>query len=531
MPNSLSFWGLMNDKAVTGVCLVKEGGGGGTWARVDEFGQPMALPGNYFDYHPVYAGMERVTIADQEMVRIPAFFVTNPKPASGPYAGRPCWVVSPTPREGFRLHPAFKNTAGDLDCVYIGAYLASDIGNSTLGSRPGKAPKYSLTQAVIDEQISALNTGGAAGFHMIRLYEWAALQWLILIELCTGNIQGAWALGKASTATKADDLSCAPWRNLWGLWGGAAGHKLTGLQKQDSTHRLQMEANDGSGDMVTTDFVPVSHSSLGSVGQCPLSIHSGQGDLYNFDDVFFPDTFTPNPEDATFPSRYVGRSSTSLFGAYVGHGSDTLPSIFGLNIGNGIATAYTSVGSRIAKHGSPAVYDAPAPTPKRAYVNPDAGAATILRPGNVLRVSNPAGAIRIDIPPHTGERTTTMLIRLEVLNNSEAPFTDLSIPCRQSLTEWPGENMTGGLVGSAGRLSSIRAAKASDGRACLILGAVAPGQWAEMEDVPDPVLYVCIREVTLLDPEEAYFDAGNWGLSMITSSSGLTYADDEITLW
>jgi hypothetical protein len=176
MPVNLSYWGLLDDKLVTGVCLVKEGGGAGTWARVDEYGQPMTLPGNYFFSHPTYTGMERVTVSNQEMVKIPAFFVKNLIPNYGPYGGRPCWIISPTPRDGFRLHPAFKNTEGDLSSIYIGAYLATNNGGNVYGSLPGKPPAVSVNITNFKARINALNTGNVSGFHMMRFYEWAALQ-------------------------------------------------------------------------------------------------------------------------------------------------------------------------------------------------------------------------------------------------------------------------------------------------------------------------------------------------------------------
>jgi hypothetical protein len=524
----------MDDKAVTGVCLVKEGGGAGTWARVDEYGQPMSLPGNYFDYHPVYAGMVRTTVAGQEMVKIPAFFVKRFAAHSGPFSGQPCWVISPGPREGFHLHPAFKNTAGDLDCFYLGSYLATDNGDGSYGSRPAKSPVVNISHSNMKTRFEAMNTGGATGFHMMRFYEWAVLEWLFLVEFCTPDAQSIWSTGLDTPITNpVDDPASPVWRNLWRLWGITA-QRLDGLARQDNTLRLQLEANDGSGAVVTTDYVPVTYASVGSKLVYPVSMHTGRGDRYDFGDVFFPDTFSAAVADATFPDAYMGLSASANFGPFVGRGTASPPydaGMFTMNISNSITALYATVSSRLAKYGEPVTFAEPAAAPKANLVmDRPTNTATLFRPGNVLRAPNPVGALRIDIPPHTGAQTTMMLIHLEILGNVGYATAILYIPCQQSLTVWPGENLLGVRVGSPYEYYSIRTAKTPEGRACLILGEVTDEPQEELEDITDPFVYFNIREITLIDPEASYLDPDNWRLSLITDDSDLTYADDDINL-
>jgi hypothetical protein len=434
------------------------------------------------------------------------------------------------------LHPAFKNTSGDLDCVYIGAYLATDDGNNVYGSLPGKPPVLGASHVTMLPRFEALNTGGVAGFHMLRYYEWAVLQWLTLVEFCTSDIQAAWATGTtvASRTANVDDMINPVWRNLWGLWGRLA-QRVMGLGKQDTTHFLQLEANDGSGEAVTTDFAPVSYTSLGGIPVPIRSMHTGRGEKYDFGDVFFPDGFTTDLADASFPDSYTGRATINDFGPAVGgHTTAGYGGMFMLNIGNSPTTGITYVGSRVAKYGEPVVYDAPVEAPKDIYFNRSANVATLRNPGNVLRVANPAGAVRLDVPRHIGQQPTYMRITLEaeVCLEGEVTSMTMTFPCMQDAATWPcpeDVRLIGGRSGYVHQLTEIRTATDSDGIRCIIFGDGADELWeTDEEPILAPFLYIRIQEVTLLDPEDAYLDPANWTLSMTANDTSLEYSDSSI---
>jgi hypothetical protein len=458
-----------------------------------------------------------VTVENQEMIKIPAFFVKHFTPNAGPYAGRPCWAISPAPRDGFHLHPALKNTAGDLDCVYVGAYLATEVTTGVYGSQPAKLPASGITHANFVSGIEALNTGDVAGFHMLRLYEWAALQWLFLAEFCTANTQTIWAPGAGTDMLQVnvDNPVNFVWRNLWGLWGYIS-QRVAGLSKQSSTHFILLEANDGSGDTVTTSFLSTTYVELGSKSGFPLSMYAGQGGRYDFSDIFFPNTFAETAEAATFPDSYKGRASTSDFGPQVGGGLNDDSGLFSLNLSALRTSATAGAGSRIAKYGEPKTYEAPAKAPDiDAYINRAAEVATITRPGNAIHAENPAGVLKIDLPQHTGEQVTTMVITLETVSDTGA--LTLKIPCRQSLTVWPGANLTGGCVGDASAYDSVYAITENN-RHSLIVGPISGG-----------FLYACIREVTIVNPEASYLDGEAWRL-LVSGAINPPSADGVITI-
>ena len=117
--------------------------------------------------------------------------------------------ISDRPREGFTLHPRFRN--GAVSKIYIGAYDASmwkastgayingpyssnnttvvDFTNDRLASVTGKIPMGGLTRAQF--RTLAANAGGT----LEQFYEWQLLQLLFAIEYGNWNSQAVLAMG------------------------------------------------------------------------------------------------------------------------------------------------------------------------------------------------------------------------------------------------------------------------------------------------------------------------------------------------
>jgi hypothetical protein len=155
---------------------------------------------------------------------------------------------------------------------------------------------------------------------------------------------------------------------------------------------------------------------------------------------------------------------------------------------------------------------------------------TLKNPGNILRLTAPAGALKIDMPRHTGAQSTLIILTLELAWATEegTGFAELRIICRQSLTDWPGGDMTGSHSGYYYAFDTVRAATTSDGGRCLVVGDTVAEFTGETD--PTPFVFARIREAVLWDPEDAYLDVSNWVLSMITDDTGLTYSNDDIYL-
>jgi hypothetical protein len=321
---------------------------------------------------------------------------------------------------------------------------------------------------------------------------------LFLVEFCSPDSQAAWGTEHIDLASSdnVDDMRRVPWRNLWGLWG-VLRQFVDGFNRLDTSYLVQLEANDGSGGLVTTDYVAPWYGNLGYV--YPLTMHTGQGEGYDFGDVFFPDTFTNDISNATFPDLFVGRSNSEGCSPHVGSGSPPTErnGVFSINF-NGSGGAYnSSLTSRIAKYGEPIVYGDVAAVPKtQVDMNAAFNSATIIQPGGMkgtLRFGSTVGAIKIDIPPHSGSQITSMSVKL--LGMSGSGSWEFDIYCRQSPSVWPGTKSAVCSSNFTGNPSKVRFATDSEGKHCIIIGETSTA-WG--------LLYASIREVQLLYPNDAY---------------------------
>lgn len=140
-----------------------------TWTRIDEYGNTISLSTSDFDSHLIWGQMKRCLLSadgvatfgenaredgldltgasGRVMVRIPKFYVKSSNPSTNVYR----WWISPLPRNGFVIHPAFVQRGGvEREQIYVGAYQAdfqydgdNEAYNAThlkLHSRTGKQP-------------------------------------------------------------------------------------------------------------------------------------------------------------------------------------------------------------------------------------------------------------------------------------------------------------------------------------------------------------------------------------------------------
>ena len=90
---------------VIGVRRISDSGGAGSWTWIDENDNAVEVEDGYFRHHPSYQ-FEEVDLQGNDMVSIPKFYVKSD--SSGRY-----WI-SPTPREGFHVHPAFMSKGKEI---------------------------------------------------------------------------------------------------------------------------------------------------------------------------------------------------------------------------------------------------------------------------------------------------------------------------------------------------------------------------------------------------------------------------------
>ena len=252
---------------VIGVKRISDSGGAGSWVWIDENDNTVEVETGYFDKHPTYQFQE-VDLCGNEMVAIPKFYVKSD-------SGGRFWI-SPTPREGFHVHPAFMSRGKEL------SFTVTNINDEEIDDTSimiGKWQSWIDFYGIIDEsrkmysmphwsddRIEALaqeKTGGLSddertalrniypsvnasywqnwhaadawndhdpdgavnvvGFHMMNVWEWSALQWLALIEARTTDVQSVFGLGhvNGSQLDKVDGKNnmSANFHGIYGLWG------------------------------------------------------------------------------------------------------------------------------------------------------------------------------------------------------------------------------------------------------------------------------------------------------------------------
>lgn len=335
---------------VIGICHAAVGNYTGLWCHVDENGQPVSPPPMYFDFHPVYSGLRRVLVDGQVMVEIPVFYIKHLTPASGPCAGRPCKIISPTPRDGFKPYPAFISTSGAvLEKIYVGAFQGTDEGSSKVGSRPGKMPIVNLTIDVMRQRCENRNTGGVSGFHLWNIYEYNAICLLFLIEHATTESQAVMGRGwvDSTAAVTTDDQYQPYWRGFTGLFGNVW-QFVDGLRLKGN-REIEIFRADGSRTYGSTGkLAPSNDANVNYV----TAFHTGEIDGVCLDDCFVPSGQTTDPAAATLPDRFWGGSGTAgniliIGGTWNDSGGAGL---FCLYLGNTVSSAWASGGCRSAKH-------------------------------------------------------------------------------------------------------------------------------------------------------------------------------------
>ena len=182
-----------------------------------------------FDNIYPWSEMKRVTLDSGDvMVRIPKFYY-------GRYRNGNIERIQISGRAdvGLSLHPAFNHGGVEADCIYVGAYKASDNG-SWMCSVSGVAPKVNLRR----DQFRSVCKNKAQGWYMMDISTLSAIQMLYLVEFANNNSQAMIGRGyvdgnsaaiKTGTCDVVPNLTGRPagtdgktdivYRGIEGLWG------------------------------------------------------------------------------------------------------------------------------------------------------------------------------------------------------------------------------------------------------------------------------------------------------------------------
>ena len=331
--------------AVIGIVLAQEGGGAGVWQRVDINGQPIEVPAEYFDYHPIYRAIHRVTIDGQVMQEHKKFWFKAMEIQDGPYQGKIARMISPYKvDETWKAFPSFMKNGKEIDTWWCGTYQASkeNDGKDKLCSKPGVKPETHHDLTVFHTW--AVNRG--SGWDIWNIYQLAEIQLLALIEAGTSDTQSFYGQGRVSqdretlfAEVDAEDVATATWRGHVGLWGNIW-QGVYGLGT-DTSGKVRIWPNTGDGQyQQSTVDCPTGGGSL------PTSIESLQdatGTNYDFNEIFFPKT-TTTVLQGSIPDSFWGWGNGVQAILYMGenaHGG-AYSGLFSLAM-----NASSSVGSRM----------------------------------------------------------------------------------------------------------------------------------------------------------------------------------------
>lgn len=328
---------------IIGLVMVASGGGGGTWARVDESGAAKVADASYFGSHAVFGGIEGVTIAGQAMVKIPAFYFKRGQVASGTYAGKEAVWISDQPYSGFELHPAFKNAGASLNQFWVGKYQAGwGPTDGQLSSKAGVAPAVSSTFSDLKGSAESRNTNGVSGFGLWSIYQLSAIQTLAMIEMGGTDSQALIGSGRVNESGSAnvDDVSVATasWRGIIGLWGNV--NQLVDGIRVNSAALLEYWDRNGNKLYQTTN---VGYPSNGY----SVTMAAGAGAAHRLSDIYWPGVTGSSSSDGSYGDQAFFYPSTSIMvGGMWGNGAAA--GLFYINA-NDYIFGNNSIGTRISK--------------------------------------------------------------------------------------------------------------------------------------------------------------------------------------
>lgn len=332
---------------IIGVCCTATGGDGGTFVYVDQAGATLSAPGTtYFNTHPVFGGIQDVTIDSQVMVKIPKFYYLRGVVSGGANNGKEAWWVSDQPVSGFTIHPAFRNAGADVDQIYVGKYQSSSDGTK-MKSVAGVLPAVSKSLTTFQAEAAARNTGGVTGFMLWSMFQWSAIQWLYLVENATMNSQTKTGMGRVSTTSAANvdaaDVAQATYRGIVGLWGNVY-QWMDGLKTVAGTGNINLWDRNGNKTWVDTGRTRT--AAAGTI--YPTTFIASNGTGYDYDEVFIGDTGPTTNSNATAPDYQnfiVGEFFPSVGGYWA---IDLIAGLWDVDC-SGDAGARSYIGARLAK--------------------------------------------------------------------------------------------------------------------------------------------------------------------------------------
>lgn len=369
--------------------------------------------GNDFDIFPMYGGRRRCNVLDdgtitayfgdsnfaedgsngQVMVYQPKFYYKvvplklDPQTNGYGYHLRSAnYYISATPKNGFKLHPAFYNEDGDpvdyiLSSAYEGsifdtsanAYLRNDeqivdFSTDKLSSVAGVKPCSGKSQSLTRTNVERLAQNRSKSWHCDTIKAESANQILMAIEYASFNSQIA--VGQGIVSSDASDAfhtgqtsfigndtgnsngdvgkSAVSYRGAENLWGNIWTY-INGINEytdNDKICHVYICSNYEFMDTKNTD-------NYADIGFSAAKINGGYISAFgysdNFDWLFIPSLANINYNSAVSGTYYCSDSTntwqTAIFGGRWNYGNKA--GLFALGLNNTVSATFNSVGARL----------------------------------------------------------------------------------------------------------------------------------------------------------------------------------------
>jgi len=185
---------------VMGMVLTQEGGGNGTWVRINENYETVPFDFN----HGTWTNMKSITTDRGAFVEIPITYVKTETITSGIYSGKKCWWIADGYAEGFHIHPVFIGSDGQPHNLQIASYIASkDNENLPCSADVANESDYWTDIEYSDVRSTALTANSITenGYRAYNIYDHHFLARMMLTEFGTPNVQSLTINNVAWTGT------------------------------------------------------------------------------------------------------------------------------------------------------------------------------------------------------------------------------------------------------------------------------------------------------------------------------------------
>ena len=301
---------------VMGMVLAEEGGGAGTWVRVNQNFETV----DFNPEHGTWAGMHTVNNDTYgEFVEIPVTYVKTETLTDGLYAGKNCWWTADGPVDGFHVHPAFIGQDGQPHNLQISSWMVSEVDSSISEEGlyiPGKPKSINMSELLDfwgEMSYNELHAKGwmTDGVRPYNIYDHHFLVRLMLTEFGTPDIQLQTVNGISWDGSNRTNYHGI--HDPFGLPNYDGYIRLDGLTTVNGTY--QVLAADGSLSMVETN--KTTPSMIGWIVSC----YVGQVNGVDLGDLFLVSATDSSDNLGSFADVYAVRLN-GAFRTYWAQGDD-----------------------------------------------------------------------------------------------------------------------------------------------------------------------------------------------------------------